>query len=70
MLGSKKHVVCRCDEEEGHTWDVYRRGEVVAQCFATRREAQAEAKQLNAAEEAAVRQARALKFAQALRRAQ
>lgn len=47
MLGKKKHVVSRCDEEQRHSWDIWHKGEVVSQGFKTRKEAQEEADYLN-----------------------
>jgi hypothetical protein len=54
-LGSKRHVAYPCDEEDGdgnpvRTWDVFRSGTCVAAGFATRREARAEARELDADE--------------------
>jgi len=49
--GRTRAVVVRCDEEDGHTWDVWQHGHVVASGYRTRAEARAEARKLNETDE-------------------
>jgi hypothetical protein len=51
--GMRKHVAIPCDDENGRTWDVWRRGGVVHQCIPTRREAREIAKRYDDEEAAA-----------------
>lgn len=49
--GRTRHVAVRCDEEDGHTWDVWRFGRVVAAGYLTRERARTEARRLDQVEQ-------------------
>ena len=50
QLGSKSFVAAKCDEGERHTWDIWRKGQVVESGIATRHAARERARVLNNAE--------------------